>query len=74
MTCFASARSLARDWMGQSGTEWDSRPPALSKPRHQLAGRRAAAEAAAPAPESSKLWTPGSESSGSGGKLWTPGA
>jgi hypothetical protein len=36
-------------------------------------GQRAAAEAAPPAPEASKLWTPGSESSGSGGKLWTPG-
>ena len=36
-------------------------------------GRRAAAEAAPPAAEPSKLWTPGSESSGSGGKLWTPG-
>jgi hypothetical protein len=38
------------------------------------AGRRAAAEAAPPAAEPSKLWTPGSESAGSGGKLWTPGA
>jgi hypothetical protein len=37
------------------------------------AGRRAAPEAAPPAAEPSKLWTPGSESSGSGGKLWTPG-
>ena len=36
-------------------------------------GRRAAAEVAPPAAEPSKLWTPGSESSGSGGKLWTPG-
>jgi hypothetical protein len=31
-----------------------------------------AAEFAPPASEPSKLWTPGSESSGSGGKLWTP--
>lgn len=31
-------------------------------------------EAAAPAAEPSKLWTPGSESAGSGGKLWTPGS
>ena len=38
-----------------------------------MPGRRAAAEAAPPAAEASKLWTPGSESSGSGGKLWTPG-
>jgi hypothetical protein len=37
------------------------------------AGRRAPAEAAAASAEPSKLWTPGSESSGSGGKLWTPG-
>ena len=36
-------------------------------------GRRAAPEAAPPPPEPTKLWTPGSESSGSGGKLWTPG-
>ena len=34
---------------------------------------RAAAEVAPPAAEPSKLWTPGGESSGSGGKLWTPG-
>ena len=38
------------------------------------AGPRRAAESAPPAAEPSKLWTPGSESSGSGGKLWTPGA
>jgi hypothetical protein len=37
------------------------------------AGRRAAPEVGPPAAEPSKLWTPGSESSGSGGKLWTPG-
>ncbi len=37
-------------------------------------GRRAAAEVPSPAAESSKLWTPGSESPGSGGKLWTPGS
>ena len=34
-------------------------------------GRRA--DVAPPAAEPSKLWTPGSETSGSGGKLWTPG-
>ena len=38
-----------------------------------MPGRRAAAEAAPPAAEPSKLWTPGSESAGAGGKLWTPG-
>ena len=33
-----------------------------------------AAAVAPPTTEPSKLWTPGSESSGSGGgKLWTPG-
>ncbi len=32
-----------------------------------------AAQTAPPAPEPSKLWTPGSESAGTGGKLWTPG-
>jgi hypothetical protein len=37
------------------------------------AGHRAAAEIAQTGPEPAKLWTPGSESSGSGGKLWTPG-
>ncbi len=37
-------------------------------------GRQAATELAPPVAEPSKLWTPGSESSGSGGKLWTPGA
>ncbi len=38
-----------------------------------MPGRRAAGEAAPPAAEPSKLWTPGSESPGTGGKLWTPG-
>ena len=37
-------------------------------------GRGAAGDAAPPAAaEPSKLWTPGSESAGSGGKLWIPG-
>jgi hypothetical protein len=38
-----------------------------------MPGQRAAADVAPAAAEPSKLWTPGSESSGSGGKLWTPG-
>jgi hypothetical protein len=36
-----------------------------------MPGQRAGA--VPPPAEPSKLWTPGSESSGSGGKLWTPG-
>ncbi|MGA2256934.1 MAG: hypothetical protein ABSG53_19960 [Thermoguttaceae bacterium] len=36
-------------------------------------GRRTAAEVGPRASEPSKLWTPDSESAGSGGKLWTPG-
>ena len=36
--------------------------------------RHAPAKAAPPAAEAQKLWTPGGESSGSGGKLWTPGS
>jgi hypothetical protein len=35
--------------------------------------RSSAAEAAPPAVDPSKLWTPGSESSAPAGKLWTPG-
>ena len=38
-----------------------------------MPGRRTAADVAPSAAEPSKLWTPGSESSGPGGKLWTPG-
>jgi hypothetical protein len=38
-----------------------------------MPGRRAGGDVAPPAAEPSKLWTPDSESSGSGGKLWTPG-
>jgi hypothetical protein len=36
-------------------------------------GRQVPSAAGSQAPEPSKLWTPDSESSGSGGKLWTPG-
>ena len=36
-------------------------------------GMHAAPEAAPPAAEQSKLWTPDSASAGAGGKLWTPG-
>ena len=57
------------DQCGTVESRWNARHRA----RVPRAGGRAAAEAAPPAAEPSKLWTPGSESPGSGGKLWTPG-
>jgi hypothetical protein len=61
------AQSLTRLLINAGLLNPDGTPVAMPMGPH-------GAEVAPPAPEPSKLWTPGGETAGSGGKLWTPGA
>jgi hypothetical protein len=62
------AQSLTRMLINAGLLNPDGTPAAMP------AGPRGGPEAVPAAAEPSKLWTPGSETAGSGGKLWTPGA
>jgi hypothetical protein len=59
--------------LNPDGTPVASPLPGVPGARGGPASRRMADEVVPTGAEPSKLWTPGSESSGSGGKLWTPG-
>ncbi len=62
------AQSLTRMLINAGLLNPDGTPAAMP------AGPHGGPEAGPPAAEPSKLWTPDSETAGSGGKLWTPGA